>query len=488
MMQRLSKQSLDNGNSGIIRPQTINPPTGIVHLGSGAFHRAHQVIYTEDAMAVGHGDWGVCGVSLKSTQVQEALRPQNWLYTLAVLDTQISYRIVGALSNILIAAAELPRVLDAMTAPATHIFTVTVTEKGYCLNINGDLNTGHPDIQHDLQHPRTPSSVVGIIVEALRRRFAAGVAPPTVISCDNLTNNGRLLANAVLTYANLTDRETARWIEDNVCFPCTMVDSITPATDDALRERVAQETGLIDMLPVQREAYTQWVIENRFCGPKPEWEAAGAILTDDVIPYENAKLRLLNAAHSTLAYLGSLLGIETVFQAMQNPLLPGFIEQMMLKEIAPTVDSLPGLKINDYAAAILQRFKNPAIKHYLSQIALDGSLKIPIRILETVKANLAAGRSVRRLCLAIAGWMHFVRTKALQGQKINDPLADRLLEIGANCTLDAGNDVGRFMALQEVFGRELPNHSDFIKALTDAYKTLGDGSAAAITHALHSVN
>lgn len=437
-------------------------------------------------MSIGGGDWGVCGVSLKSTHVQEALRPQDCLYTLAVLDTKISHRIVGALSDILIAAKELPQVLDAMTAPATHIFTVTVTEKGYCLNINGDLNIDHPDIRHDLQYPQTPSSVIGIIAEALRRRFVAGLAPPTVISCDNLSNNGSLLAKAVLAYADLTDREAARWIEDNVCFPCTMVDSITPATDDSLRERVTKEIGLIDMLPVQREAYTQWVIENRFCGPKPEWEAAGAILTDDVVPYENAKLRLLNATHSTLAYLGLLLDIETVFQAMQNPLLPGFIERMMRVEIAPTVDSLPGLKINDYAAAILQRYKNPAIKHYLSQIALDGSQKIPIRILETVKNNLAAGRSVGRLCLAVAGWMHFVRTKTLRGEKVNDPLADKLRTIGANCTLDASRDVARFITLKEVFGQELPNNRDFIEALTEAYKALDDGSAVAITSALRS--
>lgn len=437
-------------------------------------------------MAIGGGDWGICGVSLKSTQVQEALRPQDYLYTLAILDTEISYRVVGALSSILIASKEPRNVLDAMASPHTHVFTVTVTEKGYCLNLAGSLNTEHPDIQQDLRTPQTPVSVIGIIVEALRRRFAAGLAPPTVISCDNLTNNGRLLADAVLAFANLTDRETARWIEDKVCFPCTMVDSITPATDDALRERVAREIGMADMLPVQREAYTQWVIENRFCGPRPEWEAAGAIFTNDVKPYENAKLRLLNATHSALAYLGSLMGIETVFQAMQNPLLPDFIERMMLTEIAPTVDSLPGLKINDYAAAILQRYKNPAIKHYLSQIALDGSQKIPIRILETVKENLTTGRSIRCLCLAVAGWMHFIRMKAMQKQPLNDPLAEKLLQIGADCTLDATSDVGRFLTLQEVFGRELPNNPDFIKALTDAYKALGDGSEAAITHALRS--
>jgi fructuronate reductase len=483
-MQRLSRQTLGSVNNGILLPKVINPPPGIVHLGAGAFHRAHQAVYTEDAMAVGGGDWGICGVSLQSVGVQEALRPQDCLYTLAVLDTEISYRVVGALSSILVAAQELPRVLDAMASPRTHVLTVTVTEKGYCLNLAGKLNTEHLDIQRDLRTPRAPMTVIGIIVEALRRRFAAGIAPPTVISCDNLTHNGRLLANAVLEFARLTDRETALRIEDRVCFPCTMVDSITPATDDALRDRVAREIGLTDMLPVQREAYTQWVIENRFCGPRPAWEAAGAILTADVVPYENAKLRLLNATHSALAYLGSLLNLETVFQAMQNQTLAGYIDRMMQTEIAPTVRPLAGLSIDEYAATIVQRYKNPAIKHYLSQIALDGSQKIPIRILETVKENLKAGRSVQCLCLAVAGWMHFVRTRSLQGQKLNDPLANTLLKVGADCTLDAGNDVGRFTALQEVFGPELPNNPDFVNALTDAYKALGDGSEAAITNAL----
>src|SRR5688572_9314706 len=269
-MQVLSRKTLGSANNGVILPAAINPPTGIVHLGTGAFHRAHQTVYTEDAMAEGGGNWGICGVSLKSTDVQAALQPQDCLYTLAVLDHEISYRIVGALNSVFIATRELNRVLAAMTAAHTHIFTVTVTEKGYCLSRTGDLNMEHPDIRHDLQTPRAPVTVIGIIVEALRQRFVAGVTAPTVISCDNLASNGRLLANAVLEFARATDKEAARWIEDKASFPCTMVDSITPATDDALRERVTQKTGLRDRLPVQREAFSQWVIENRFTGPRPE--------------------------------------------------------------------------------------------------------------------------------------------------------------------------------------------------------------------------
>jgi fructuronate reductase len=485
-MQVLSRKTLGSANNGVILPAAINPPIGIVHLGTGAFHRAHQVVYTEDAMAEGGGDWGICGVSLRSPDVQAALKPQDCLYTLAVLDHEISYRIVGALSSVLVATRELQQVLAAMAAADTHIFTVTVTEKGYCLTRDGDLNTGHPDIQRDLRTPRAPVSVIGIITEALRQRFAAGVAAPTVISCDNLVSNGRLLANAVLEFARATDKEAARWIEDKVSFPCTMVDSITPATDDALRERVSREIGLSDRLPVQREAFSQWVIENRFAGPRPEWEAAGATLTANVEPYEHAKLRLLNAAHSALAYLGSLLGIDTIFQAMQNRSLAGYARQMMEAEIGPTVKPLSGLSVRDYATIILQRFNNPAISHRLSQIAWDGSQKIPIRILETLKENLAAGRSIRCLSLALAAWLHFIRMQALRGQKLNDPLAEKLLQAGVECTLTAEGDVAGFLRLEEVFATDLARNTGFVNELVTAYRSLGDGTQDAVANALRS--
>jgi fructuronate reductase len=488
MMQALSRKTLGSANSGIILPPAINPPTGIVHLGTGAFHRAHQAVYTEDAMVEGGGDWGICGVSLRSADVQAALKPQDWLYTLAVLDHEISYRIVGALNSVFIAARELNRVLAAMVAAHTHIYTVTVTEKGYCLNRAGELNAEHPDIQRDLKTPRAPVTMIGIIAEALRQRFVAGIAAPTVISCDNLVSNGRLLANAVLQFARATDKEAARWIEDKVSFPCTMVDSITPATDDALRERVSQEIGLIDRLPVQREAFSQWVIENRFAGPRPEWEAAGAILTADVEPYEHAKLRLLNAAHSALAYLGSLLGIDTIFQAMQNQALVDFVRRMMETEISPTVKPLAGLSVRDYAAVILQRFNNPAIKHHLSQIAWDGSQKIPIRILETLQENLAAERSIRCLSLAVAGWLHFIRMQSLGGQKLNDPLAEKLLHAATDLPGAPApeKDVARFLRLEEVFATDLAKNTRFVNALTAAYRSLGDGTPNAVENALRS--
>jgi fructuronate reductase len=226
------------------------------------------------------------------------------------------------------------------------------------------------------------------------------------------------------------------------------------------------------------------VIENRFSGPRPEWEAAGAILSGDVRPYENTKLRLLNATHSALAYLGLLMGVETVFDAMQNPGLAGQVERMIESEITPAVAPLPGLRVADYAAAVLRRYRNPAIRHYLSQIAWDGSQKIPIRILGTLRENLAAGRPIRRLCLVVAGWMHFVRTQAARGLQLNDPLAERLLRTGADCTLVAVNDVARFLEIEAVFARDLARDREFVDALGAAYQSLRDGSPAAVESAL----
>lgn len=487
-MQRLSRKTLENIRKIVTPPAVTNPPTGIVHFGSGAFHRGHQAVYTEDAMVAAGGNWGICGVDLLDSAVKRALQPQDYLYTVAVLDKDISYRIVGSVNSILVASEEFQHIMKVMIDPTTHIYTITVTEKGYCLGPDGDLHVEHQGIEHDLRLPQSPVTLIGVLVEGLRKRFAAGIAPPTVISCDNLANNGNLLFNGVLQFAELIDKDLARRIEDTVCFPCTMVDSITPAADDALRARVAEEIGLIDRLPVQRESFTQWVIENRFSGPRPEWDAVGAILTSDVTLYENAKLRLLNATHSALAYLGSLMGIETVFQAMQNQILADYIRQMMQSEIMPTVKPLTGLKINDYAADILRRYNNPAIKHYLSQIAWDGSQKIPIRILQTLKENLIAGRSIRCLCIAVAGWMHFVRITSVQGQKLNDPLAEKLLIAGTQCTLDVEHDVKQFINLKEVFDKDLQEHSGFINELTNAYQALGDGSETKVSQGLRALS
>jgi len=479
---RLSATTLPALPATVVRPD-YDPAAvriGIVHFGPGAFHRAHQAVYVDDLLA-DHPEWGICGVSLHSAGVRDALRPQDGLYTLALLGEQTSLRVIGAIRELLVAGEEQAAVLARLAEPAVKLVTLTITEKGYCL-AGEDLDFAHPDIAHDLAAPQAPRSAIGYVVAGLRARRARGIAPYTVLSCDNLAGNGHRLRRAALQYAARVDAELAAWIEAEVAFPCSMVDSITPATDDALRQRVADALDCVDAWPIQREAYTQWVIEDRFCNARPPFERVGATLSHDIAGYDRAKLRLLNGPHSTLAYLGSLMELETVSAAMTEPLLAGFIGRLMREDIAPSLPTLPGFDPQVYVDAILARFRNPAIRHLLAQIAWDGSQKIPVRLLGTIAEALAAGRPIDRLCLPVAGWLHFVARQARNGVAIVDPLAGTLAGIGATCRADAG-DVDAFLALDSVFGT-LAGDARFANALRDAYAALAPATPEAVRRVL----
>ena len=444
---------------------------GIVHFGPGAFHRVHQAWFVEKLLSK-DPRWGICAVSLRRPDVRDALGPQEGLYTLVTLDETISFQVVGALREILVAPENPARVLDRLCAPATRVVTITVTEKGYCLRPDGSLDAEHADILWDIQNPREPRSLIGFLVEALDRRQRAGLAPLTIISCDNLVDNGTRLGTAVVQLAQRRGRELGDWIRAQVMFPRTMVDSITPATTEALRVRVADAIGVADRWPVQREGFVQWVIEDRLHADGPDWATAGVIVTDDVSGYERAKLRLLNGAHSTLAYLGLLAGLETVSEAMAHPDLAQFVTALMREEILPSVTPPRGLDLNLYVQAVLKRFRNPALRHALRQIAWDGSQKLPFRLLGTIADNLAASRPIGRLCTATAAWMHFVRRTAKAGERVVDPLSERLFELGRECTGRATADVPRFSALDTVFPRELVKNKRFQEELLSAYDDL----------------
>jgi fructuronate reductase len=444
---------------------------GVVHFGPGAFHRAHQAFYFDRLLAT-DPRWGVCAVSLKSPGVRDALQPQDGLYTLAQLDAETTFRVVGAIVEVLVAPEDPPAVFARLAAPMTRMVTLTVTEKGYCLTGDGRLDTAHPDIVHDLANPREPVSAVGYLVEGLRRRFLAGLSPYAVVACDNLADNGWRLKAAVVAFAQAVDPDLAAWIEAEARFPRTMVDSITPATDDALRARVEAATGLSDAWPIQREAFTQWVVEDVLPDDAPDLAGVGVTLTDDVRGFERAKLRLLNGVHSTIAYAGLLKGHQTVFEAISDPDLARLAEDLMVQDIIPTLTAPRGLDLAAYAQAILDRFRNPEIRHLLTQIAWDGSQKLPFRILGTVADALAAGRPLERLALPLAAWMHFVRRRAAAGEKIVDPLAERLVETAAACTGEAPADVAEFLKLEPVFSRELAGDATFVAALEKAYAAL----------------
>lgn len=485
-MSRLSDATLATLRPEVAKPAYDRSDTriGIVHIGVGAFHRAHQAVYVDDLLA-DEPQWAICGVSLHSVEVRDALRPQNGLYTLALLGEQSSLRVIGALKEVLCAREESDAVLERLADPSTRLVTLTITEKGYCL-AGDELDLAHPEIAHDLASLDAPLGAIGYVVAGLRRRWRQSVAPYTVLSCDNLPDNGGRLRRAVLQYAQRIDPALKDWIEAQVAFPRSMVDSITPATDEALREQVSAQLGCIDAWPIQREPYSQWVVEDRFCNGRPGFERVGVTMSNDIAGYDRAKLRLLNAPHSALAYLGSLLEIETVADAMRQPQLAGFVERLMREHIAPNLDPPQGFDPQAYIDAILERFRNPAIRHKLSQIAWDGSQKLPVRLLGTIADALAADRPIDALCLPVAAWMHFVRRQANNGVPLVDPLDEALSRIGRNAIGDAQQDVTVFLALDAVFA---PLNSDprFVNALRQAYAPLGDAGPAPVLRALASV-
>lgn len=447
------------------------PQIGIVHLGPGAFFRGHQAFYTDQALQHG-GDWAISAVSMRSPDVSQALTPQDGLYTLAVLDSVISYQIIGSVQEVLIASEQFDAVFKRLTAAGTRYVTMTITEKGYCLNALGELDLNHPHIQQDLAGAAQPVSAIGLLVKALAARYHANIAPFCVISCDNLTDNGHKLRRALIQFAAQKEPALANWLEQQLISPCTMVDSITPATDDALRANVAAEIGLSDNWPIKREAFVQWVIEDILPADRPAWQQAGVIYAADVGAFEKAKLRLLNAPHSTLAYTGYLLGYETVFDAMQDSQLVARVQNMIKQEIIPSFTPPAELDVNQYSADIFARFRNPAIRHLLAQIAWDGSQKMPMRILPSIKDNLAAGRDISGLSGCLAAWFLFIRRRLAEGEKLVDPLADMLLAVAAQCNGKASHDVALFLAIDAVFPSELSQNDTFKAAVTAAYQQL----------------
>ena len=461
-MRRLSNETLAQVRSEVIRPAYDRAATriGVVHFGPGAFHRAHQAWYVDRALSVDPG-LAISAVSLRSDTLRAALAPQDGLYSLTEREADPTVRVIGAIKEVLTAPASPEAVFARLADPAVRLVTATVTEKGYCLTGSGELDLDHPEIRHDLR-AETPQTLAGWLTEGLKRRRAAGHGGLAAISCDNLSGNGTLLGRAVSSFARARgEAGLADWIEGEVAFPNSMVDSITPATDEALRAQAAERLGLTDAWPVQRERFTQWVVEDRLGAEADVLAAAGVTLAQDVADFERAKLRLLNGAHSTLAYVGLGLGYQTVAQAMADPVLAGFIERLMREDIAASLKPTAGLDLDAYIAAILRRFRNPAISHQLSQIAWDGSQKLPLRLGGTIAEALDGGRPVDRLATGIAAWIAFVRRQTLTGVAIVDPLRERLAAA-------SGLEGADFLDAVGVFSPELSAAPAFRRAVADA--------------------
>lgn len=466
-LQHLSNKSLSALSPSIGRPaydrSAVLP--GIVHLGLGAFCRAHLAVYTDDVLASGARDWGIVGVDLMSPAIREALKPQDCLYS--VFSRQAGgdqLRVIGSLLDALVVPEQLDRVLALMIDPRTRIVTLTVTEKGYCQDAaTGALDETNQAIVADLASPAAPRTVPGLLSEAIRLRRAAGVTPFTVLVCDNLPQNGATARRIVIRFAELRDKDLGKYIAENISFPCTMVDRITPATQDEDRAAIAAAFGVEDAWPVVCEPFRQWVIEDRFPLGRPKWEEAGALLVDDVHPFELMKLRCLNGAHSTLAYLSVVAGIESIAEAMANPQLSAVIHRLWAEDLVPTLPPVPGTDVSLYTRALEERFLNPFVHHRTLQISADGSQKLPPRLLEPALARLQAGARPRTIALAVAAWMRFVVgvNERNIAYEIADPLAPRLRKIGQDCAHSAGRLAAELFGITEIFSPELVGTGNF---------------------------
>ncbi|MDO6446972.1 mannitol dehydrogenase family protein [Colwellia sp. 1_MG-2023] len=432
-----------------------NTQIGIVHIGPGAFHRAHQAVYTENLMNQFGGNWAICGVSLRSATAQDILSKQDNLYTVSILDKDIRYQIVGAIKEILIASEQRDLVLQRMSAETTKLITLTITEKGYCLAADGSLDFNHDDIKHDIANASSPVSAIGFIVESLKIRKQDNIPAFNVLSCDNVSGNGDKLRRAVLDYAGKLDPQLQLWIEKHVAFPNSMVDSITPKTEAYTVESVSKAIGCQDNWPIQREAFTQWVISNDWQGERPEWEKVGVIFTQDVEGFEKAKLKLLNCLHSTLAYLGSLAGYETVFDVTSDVNFKQFITKLAQQEIIGSFTPPTELNIEKYSNDIIQRFLNPAIRHLLAQIACDGSQKIQIRLLPIIRDNLEQGRSTKMLCFALACWFEFICKTVKNKEELSDPMASTFYQTTGLLSEDIATVVKSFLSIDAINAHDL---------------------------------
>lgn len=490
-MQRLSMRSLGQLPDNVARfsydRNALRP--GIVHLGIGAFHRAHQAVIVEDCLGRGETGWGIIGASLRSPETADALKPQDGLYALSVRDASgEQLRIIGAVQDVISApgglvSGEKHPLLMQLVAPHTKIASLTITEKGYCHDpATGTLNEAHPDIIHDLENPQSPRSAIGILALALKLRRADGLRPFTILTCDNLPANGRTVKRVIDRFCAMLDRDFGKWVADAVACPSSMVDRIVPATTDEDRRRISATLGVEDRWPVVTEPFFQWVVEDHFPAGRPDLAASGVQLARDVTPFEHMKLRLLNGAHSTIAYLGYLAGHETVSDTIAAPGFAALIRAMMDEDITPTLNMPAGTDLDAYKTALIARFRNPALRHRTWQIAMDGSQKIPQRLLGTIRDRLANGAPIGHLALGVAGWMRYVSGMDERGAPIDirDPMAGRLHGITREAGPVASRLAPALMAIPEIFGTDLPADPRFTAPVMSALANLFEKGAGAL--------
>ncbi|HEY3714023.1 MAG TPA: mannitol dehydrogenase family protein [Jatrophihabitantaceae bacterium] len=460
---------------------------GIVHFGVGGFHRSHQAMYLDSLMnrELAH-DWGICGVGLLpgDQQMRDVLRAQDSLYTLIVKapNGTRTARVIGSILDYLYGPDEPEEILGTLTSPDIRVVTLTLTEAGYNVHrVTGQFDPGGPDITHDLAHPDAPRTAFGFVVEALARRRASGLAPFTVVSCDNVQGNGHVARTAFSGFAELRDPELASWVRTHVAFPNSMVDRITPATTDDDRATLQGEYGIADAWPVVCEPFTQWILEDSFGDGRPPFDIVGVQLVADVEPYELMKLRLLNASHQALGYAGYLAGYRYVHEASADPAFVEFLLGYMRDEALPTLPPVPGVDLQAYIAELIERFANPEIRDTLARLCVDASERIPKFLLPVIRHQLDTGGPADRAIAVVACWARYAEGVDEQGEPIEvvDPAGDVL-------TTAAGRqrtDPLAFVENRDVFG-SLVDDERFTRSYRRALSCVHDHGARAVVEAL----
>ncbi|MDQ6657569.1 MAG: mannitol dehydrogenase family protein [Actinomycetota bacterium] len=429
---------------------------GIMHVGVGGFHRAHQAMYTDAVLAQGITDWGICGVGVlpADASMRDALQSQDYLYTLVTKapDGSVNARVIGSIVDYLYAPDDPAGVIEAMADPAVRIVSLTVTEGGYSLNqVTGEFDPSPAAIQADLASgSAAPTTAFGLITAALRRRRDSGIPAFTVMSCDNLQGNGQLAAKAFTSFASLIDADLGDWVAANVSFPNCMVDRITPVTTDEDKAMVAKEFGIVDAWPVVCEPFTQWALEDEFPDGRPAWETVGAQLVPDVTPYELMKLRLLNSSHQGIAYFGYLAGYRLVHDAAQDPTMARFLLAYMENEATPTLAPVPGVDLDAYRHKLIERFSNAGVKDTVARLAAESSDRIPKWLVPVVRDNLAAGRDVTLSAAICASWARYAEGTDEDGEPIQ--IVDRLADERKAAAARQAQEPLAFLENRDLFG------------------------------------
>ena len=475
-MNRLSNATLSKLLPGVEAPgyARASITAGIVHFGTGNFHRAHQAVYCDALLNEGETKWGITGISLRSSSMRDNLAPQDYLYTQATLGSTTAFRIIGAIQNLLVAPENPQAVIAAVAHNNTQLVTTTITEKGYCLS-SGEIDRDHPSILQDFESLKIPQTTYGYLAAALIKRCAAQGTPLTILCCDNMHAGGEHLRDGVQMLLERHSPETLIWVADNVAFSSSMVDRVTPATSEQLKAEVAERLGLIDAAPVAAEPFTQWVIEDRFAGQRPPFDRVGALFVEDIEPFERIKLRFLNAGHSMLAALGYLAGDSYIHEALQRPALARFTEQALKYNVLPVTPIPDGVSGEAYIDQVLERFRNGNLPYAVLQVGTDSSQKIQQRWLPSIDDALAQERDVSYLAFSLAAWVSFIR-KALINDDLNDPLRDAFV------SGESASDVDGFLTLAGVDRFACFNNDFFMATVKQFHRTIeGAGVEQALT-------